>query len=305
MKWEKLGQIVLPSKEKWWLQTHTGASAVIPQENNRFILVITGRDSKNRSVIGQCFLELPDDKKFNFTYTDNALLSHGELGAFDENGVSYPSIVQDELGKTFMYYTGWMPTVLTPFQNHLGLSQLKSGKFERISRAPIMERNNEDYLSIGSACVLKEKDLWRMWYTSFVKWEGEEQKKHHYYIKYAFSDDGINWKRKNIFCLTPKDNSEYCIAKPTVFKHQDKYHMWFCCRGDQYKIGYAVSQDGIQWNRDDSLAGIAPSIDSWDNESVTYPTVFRHRDFLYMLYSGKNYGAAGLGLARIRLGDLK
>ena len=82
-----------------------------------------------------------------------------------------------------MYYVGWMPTVLTPFQNHVGLAVRDRGHaWRRFSRAPILERTDEEFLSIGSVSVLRDGGLWRMWYTCFRQWgEARGDPKHVYW----------------------------------------------------------------------------------------------------------------------------
>ncbi len=73
--------------------------------------------------------------------------------------------------------------------------------------------------------------------------------------------------------------------------------MWYSFRGLRYRIGYAESLDGLQWERLDHLAGIDISESGWDSQSVEYPYVFEHRGQKFMLYNGNGYGATGFGIA--------
>jgi hypothetical protein len=192
-----------------------------------------------------------------------------------------------------------MPTVLTPFQNHVGLAIRKKGeqKFIRYSKAPILSRTDKDYLSMGSVFVLREDDQWRMYYTAFSDW-GKQQgdPKHHYTIKYAYSKDGIVWEREDQICIRSENGSEdFSISRPSVLKIGTDYHMWFCYRGEDYKIGYASSTDGVNWKRDDSRAGIWLSETGWDCEGQAYPHVLVNIDQCMMLYCGNSYGKDGLG----------
>ena len=300
--WEKLGKIISPDESIYWMSTCTGSSyAMQIDDSSLFDIYVTGRDKYNRSLIGRIRIDINNPTKLLET-TLNPVLSFGEIGAFDENGVSYPYLVKRN-NKVFMYYTGWMPTVLTPFQNQIGLAEQNlDGSFKRVSRAPILERNNDDYLSCGSCCVLVENNLWKMWYTSFTSWEKTQTGvKHYYLIKYAESLDGINWKRNNHICINFETENEYAIARPTVYKRGNEYHMWYCYKGNSYRIGYAVSNDGLNWIRKDHTVGIEPSKEGWDSKEQCYPQVFQHNHFLYMLYCGNNYGKDGLGLARLEL----
>ena len=85
-----------------------------------------------------------------------------------------------------------------------------------------------------------------------------------------------------------------------VLKGSEKYEMWYAYRGgaDLYRIGYAVSPDGINWDRKDSEAGIDVSSSGWDSEMIEYAYVFESNDQRYMIYNGNNFGKSGLGLAQ-------
>lgn len=75
--------------------------------------------------------------------------------------------------------------------------------------------------------------------------------------------------------------------------------MWFSYRsgiGTSYRIGYAFSFNGINWDRKTD-SGIDVSISGWDSEMICYPFVFTHKNKKYMLYNGNNYGKEGFGLA--------
>ena len=299
---EKIGRILKPDKGIYWMSTYAGPSfAMQVDDSSLFDIYVTGRDSKNRSSIGRVRIDIENPKEI-IEITSDPVFSLGEKGAFDENGVSYPYLVKNG-DKVFMYYVGWMPTILTPFQNHLGLAlKIRNSPFIRISRAPILERNNDDYLCTGSSCVIIENSTWRMWYTAFTKWgKDPSEHKHYYVIKYAESKDGINWVRNNIVCIDHQNQREYSIGRPCVLKLKDKYHMWYSYRGEQYRIGYAYSDDGIKWTRRDDLAGIDVSGDGWDSKSICYAHVFTYKDNLYMIYNGNDYGKEGLGLARLKL----
>ncbi len=304
--WEKLGRIISADKNFSWMATCTGPSfAVQINDTSLFDIYITGRDAHNRSQIGKAVLDIEDLQR-PMRIQDLVVFDVGELGCFDENGVSYPVIVEHN-GLRYMYYVGWVPTVLTPFQNFTGLATAPTGtdNFTRVSRAPILERTNAEPFSSGSVYVMQENGLWRMWYTSFLRWGGAGEHKHYYVIKYAESIDGIHWQRDGKICIDIENASEYAIGRPSVFKYNNQYYMWYVYRGDEYRIGFAMSDDGIEWKRMDHLAGIDVSKQrTWDSNAISYPHVFPHKDYLYMLYCGNDYGREGLGLARMALSNL-
>jgi hypothetical protein len=298
--WEKLGRILAPDKNIPWLATFTGPACALPLDGGPLCDVyVAGRDDNNRSRIGRIRINL-DDPSEAPQIGPEALLPLGELGSFDENGTSYPCLLE-HLERVWLYYVGWMPSVLTPFQTHIGLAVLEpDGTFRKVSRAPILERTNDDYLSLGSCFVLKDEGKFHMWYTSFLNWgESPAQPKHTYVIKYAESSDGIHWDRRNEVSIGIQNEGEFSICRPSVLKQDGNYHMWFAARGEEYRIGYAYSKDAIHWTRRDDLSGIDVSSSGWDSRAVTYPHVFESRGQLYMLYNGNEYGKEGLGLARL------
>jgi len=144
--------------------------------------------------------------------------------------------------------------------------------------------------------------VWHTWYNSGVCWEKTENGLKHYYgLHHAKSDDGINWICDQEMCIPFADQYEYAFGRPSAVVFKDVYCMWFAHRATKdiatYRIGFASSYDGINWDRNDSLAGIDVSKDGWDSEMICYPYVFEHKGIWYMLYNGNGYGRSGFGLA--------
>jgi hypothetical protein len=77
--------------------------------------------------------------------------------------------------------------------------------------------------------------------------------------------------------------------------------MWYSYRGNElittYRIGYAESHDGQNWNRMDNRVGIDISESGWDSEMISYPFIFDYKDNYIMLYNGNGYGRTGFGWA--------
>jgi predicted GH43/DUF377 family glycosyl hydrolase len=304
LKWEKLGLLLEPDKDREWLATRAGASCVVPiDKNGLFRVYITGKDYNNRSRIGIAFLDLNTLELSDVS--ENPVIDLGERGTFDENGTSYPFVLPRD--KTyFMYYVGWVVGVQVPWYNGLGLAISSDGvNFNKFSKAPLLERDQTDYLGIGSMCILEDQGILKMWYSRFESWgKNNYDHKHYYHIKYAESLDGLKWNRFDKICIDFKDKTfEYAIAKPSVLKLNGRYYMWYSYRGNAYAIGFAVSDDGKTWRRYDELAGIEYSREGWDSEMQCYAYVFEYGDKIWMLYNGNNYGSSGLGLASLSTKD--
>jgi hypothetical protein len=278
------------------METCTGASfAVRTGREGVFDCYITGRDRLNRSRIGVAQLDLRKSPKI-VSLSKKPVIDLGAPGTFDENGTSYPCVTRN-----YLFYTGWMPTQLVPFQNHVGLAErVDRENFRKVSRAPVLERTDFDPVSTGSVYVIEEGGRWRMWYTSFLSWDiTQEPPKHSYVIKYAESKDGRKWSRSDQICINIDHSEKTSICRPSVLKILNTYHMWYCWKGQNYRIGYARSVDGISWQPLDDHLILHCSTAGFDSVELAYPNVFKFKDHLYMLYCGNNYGAEGLGLARL------
>jgi hypothetical protein len=81
--------------------------------------------------------------------------------------------------------------------------------------------------------------------------------------------------------------------------------MWFCSRDSHdyrdgagaYRIGYARSNDGLLWERDDSYGGLDVAPQGWDATMTAYPYVMRCDERLLMFYNGNGFGRSGIGYA--------
>jgi hypothetical protein len=300
MKWRKLGRILEPIQELSWMRTH----AMVPVADHRggdlYRIYCSGRDDQNRSLIGYAEIDIKHPHEL-ISVSDHPVLGFGELGCFDDNGVT-PSWIVNEGSTKLLYYIGWRPRSTTRMSVVAGLASSSDGgeSFKRVSRAPILRLNDTEPHSILTApCVLRERNLWRMWYVSGVQWISPDLPR--YNIKYAESTDGIVWDQKGRVCIDFRDENETALARPCVLKDGDVYRMWYSYKPTHdeksYRIGYAESEDGLDWERMDDQAGIDVSDDGWDSETVEYPYVFQHDGCHYMLYNGNDYGMTGFGLA--------
>jgi hypothetical protein len=212
----------------------------------------------------------------------------------------------EEHGRKHLYYIGWSRGVTVPFYTFVGCAISEDGgrTFVRVSPAPILGRDRHDPFFTTSPWVIVEDGLWRMWYASGASWEASKYgPKHHYNIRYAESDEGITWRRTGRVCIDFAGEDEYAIARPCVVRVGEMYRMWYSYRGDAYRIGYAESADGLDWERKDAQAGIDVSAEGWDSEMIEYPCVFDQDGTWYMLYNGNGYGATGIGLAVLEADD--
>lgn len=298
--WKKLGCIFTPKGETAWMVSHAMLPTLQRCSDENIKIYFGSRNERNQSHIGVFYFNL-ESQKIEKVST-NLLLSPGALGTFDDNGVLPSCILKTDAGE-FMYYIGFKPGGTTRMDLFGGLGKfVGENQLERVSQAPILERNAVNPYINTAPFVIKNYDSnneykYFMYYVAGCGWLHKDLPK--YNIQVAFSHDGFNWIREGKVCIDFQDETEVALARPWVIFMNNKYHMWFSYKGDAYRIGYAISDDGITWNRKDHLGGVTSSGDGadFDSDMVCYGAVIQHKNKLLMFYNGNDYGRSGIGLA--------
>jgi hypothetical protein len=298
--WNKLGLLIKASNQYEFMYSHTAMPQALHLKNDLFRIYYGTRNKQNEPSIG--FLEIDINCPNEVLYiSDSPVLIKGQWGMFDDNGLYPGNIITVGKNKLYMYYMGRSNGQGPLYYMSIGVSESNdNGKtFTKKFKAPILGRSEFDPWMTTTPFVIREDKCWRMWYTSGFAWNmRKDNPKSYYHIKYAYSSDGINWNPTGKVCIE-LEKGESNIASPSVLWEDCKYKMWYCYVQDfdNYKIGYAESINGIEWERKDSEVGIELSDHSFDNTCMAYPCVFKHKDRKYMIYSGNVLGKEGLGLA--------
>ncbi len=299
--WRRQGLLIPAPTSQPWAHTHAALPVADPLGDGQLDVYYSPRDRKGRAHVAVARVQAlgADGELVLVSEEPEPVLSPGTLGAFDESGVTVSCIVHCD-GHSFLYFTGWTLGVSVPFYFYVGLAIQRAGEtsFKRVSPAPVLERSDVDPYLTASPWVLREHGTWRMWYVSCVDWRvADAQPQHRYHIRYAESDDGILWRRDGRVSIDFADMHEYAISRPCVVRDDDCYRMWFAARGEQYRLGYAESPDGLSWTRSDSAVGLATSPGGWDSDMLAYPSVVALRGRRYLFYNGNDYGRTGIGYA--------
>ena len=307
--WKKEGVVIAPNFKKSWMKSHTAVPFVKKISKENFLIYFCIRDKKNRSHIVTKKINLNKKKKFGID--SSIILKPGRLGEFDENGVTATWVCEIKKSK-YLYYVGWRPSNTVRFSLFVGLAikRKNSKDFKKVGNFPILERSKVDPFLTGTLSILKEKKKFKMWYVSGEGWTKLNSKETipRYNIKYAESHDGVKWERKGKVCINFKSKSEYAIARPSVLKINNVYYMWYCFKAinSEYKIGFAVSKNGINWKRIDKFCNsLNQKRKAWDKKMLAYPHVIRNGNELLMFYNGNDYGKTGIALAKLNLNFLK
>jgi len=306
MKWKKQGLIYCTQGDHAWMQSHAQDPVADPAGPDRLRVYFATRDKTNRTVT--TYVELDAENLQHVLYVhDRPILPLGELGAFDDCGVMSSAIVEHE-GTKYFYYTGWNTSTSVPYRLSIGLALSEDGgeTFRRPYLGPVLERTYREPHFCCAPYVMIDEGTWKMWYTSCTGWEVVQGKPEpRYHIKYAESEDGIRWRQTGVVCID-YDPSREAITRPSVLKTGGQYHMWYCHRAlggyrteraASYRISYARSADGLDWELHDDFGGLDVSESGWDADMTAYPWVFPHRGKTVMLYNGNGFGRSGFGYA--------
>jgi hypothetical protein len=305
-RWKKLGRIFQLEASDDRSTTHTQVPTVLVKDNVVRVY-FAARNLEGKSYPGYFDLDRYQLDSLTIVRTqEKPVIEYGAPGTFDDDGIMPAYVIKRDEG-VWMYYSGWNRRVTVPYHNSTGLAVSYDGgdKFVRKFEGPIMDRTPLEPNLAVTPFVIKEEDSWKVWYVSGLSWQKIGDKfEPVYVIKYASSTDGISWERSNKVCIEQKHPLE-AFSHPSVIKHADTYHMWYCFRdskdfrggGGSYRIGYAYSNDGLNWQRADAEAGICPSEDGWESDMQCYPYVLTIDDITYMFYNGNGFGQSGVGLA--------
>jgi predicted GH43/DUF377 family glycosyl hydrolase len=307
MVWKKCNFHFQPSGKQNWSLTHATVPTPLHIYEDFFRVYYSTRDVLQRNRVGFIEIELGDEVKI-VRESETPVIDLGELGHFDCDGIYGTSIVQTEKEIRF-YYAGWNAGLRGTFYSSIGvaISHDHGQSFTRFSKSPILARDGVDNWAVMAPYVIQtDVGKWTMWYASGIKLyhDASGRLRSLYDIKTANSSDGFNWIKtgKTAIALGSEDTN---IARTCVLKSPTGYEAWYPYIRDsiqQYRIGYGTSSNGDVFKRLDSSdkAQILPAnaTNAWDCEAVTYPYVFAHKDQLWMLYNGNNFGKTGFGIAR-------
>lgn len=315
MKWKKLGQIFEFEKSSFkerFVSHAQSPQAVVFDDFVRIYFSTRKLDSDKKFISHVQFVDMSKDFGTILKSSQNEVIQIGELGTFNEHGIFpfNPLKLQD---KIYGYTTGWTRRKSVDVDSGIGLSVSTDNgfTFKKLGDGSVLNASLHEPFLVCDGFVRKFENKFYMFYIFGQKWceETEEHAPERVYkIAYATSDDGINWIKADRCIIEDKIDKNECQALPTVIKIGSRYHMYFCYRHmigfrtekeKGYLLGYAFSDDLINWVRDDKNSGINPTEGDWDSDMMCYPNIFEMDNEIYLLYNGNEFGKYGFGLAKL------
>ena len=313
-KWKKLGRVFDPAtvSNRYFIKAFAQAPCALVFDN--FVRVYFScrpdPDANGQYVSYSAFVDLDRKNLLNvLRYSDEPILELGGKGTFDEFG-TYPVSVIKKENEYWAYYAGWTRCESVPYNTSIGLaiSNDNGVTFNRHGKGPILSFSQNEPMTISGPKIRYFNNKYYLFYVTGIKWiQGVERPESVFKIRMAISDDGINWGRHNKSIITNVLEENECQSSPDVFLKDGQYHMFFSYKYSYnfrnkergYRIGYAWSNDLINWERADNKAGIDVSEEGWDSEMVSYPHVLELDGKLYLFYIGNGVGKEGFGIAEL------
>jgi hypothetical protein len=314
MKWQKLGKVFAPTDHS--LPAGCREFAQAPQalvfpDRVRVYFSTREREPDGKYLSRVAFVDLAKDLSSLLRVSQREVLPLGALGCFDEHGI-FPMNVLRRGDLVYGYTCGWSRRVSVSVETAIGLAISSDDglTFERVAPGPILGPSPQEPFLVGDPFVIAGDGHLHMWYifgTSWRTYVAGEPPERIYKIGHAVSADGISWEKEEGRQVVPdRLGEDECQALPTAIRIGSRWHMLFCYRQASdfrtnrdraYRIGYAWSDDGSDWKRDDDMAGIDVTPGSWDSDMLCYPHLFRNDDKVYLLYNGNEFGRHGFGAA--------
>ncbi len=129
--------------------------------------------------------------------------------------------------------------------------------------------------------VLKDGNRYLMWYTdvSSLPWT----------IRFAESGDGRTWQVHGDPVLEVDAWEHDRLVYPTVLKRDDIYLMWYGSYSGmkpmRTAIGFAVSEDGVQWDKHPGSPVFGPDPDrEWESHYTTSQSILTLPDGSYRMW---------------------
>ena len=297
MRWQKLGRIFECRGIHPRLASHAANPLAIRLQDDIYRIYYGARDEFNRTSVGAVDIDI--EQRRIVEVHRRPFFQFGSKGSFYSHGVSIGSDYTVG-GEHYILFMGWHIPHGGHWRGEIGRLRL-GPEFEIVAdpQAPLIALAGDDPISLSYPWVVSTNSGYTMWYGSTVTWDAGNGEMLHI-LKQARSSDGIVWRRTGR-AIPYELNRAQAFSRPTVHVASGgNQEMWFSYRsgaGESYRIGYARSEDGEDWELDLESAGIDVSDAGWDSEMIEYPFVFVHKQRQYMLYNGNGYGLTGFGLA--------
>ncbi len=247
-----------------------------------------------------CYCESEDGINWE-KYASNPVLDVAYGDGWDSLGVETVSVIIDPAATPDQRYKMWYAGVTgTDGTYNLGYAFSPDGLTWTKHLDPILTVGGAlewDNGFLEGPSVIKDESGYKMWYAAFDGVFEGGATDGFVNIGYATSSDGINWTKyagNPVLSVSDSGWDSIYVQDPHVIKQGSIYHLWYG-GVNQYdffgqEIGYAVSNDGINWTKSpDNPVLKRGEMGDWDANTASFPSVIIDSDGqLKMWYTGKD-----------------
>jgi hypothetical protein len=300
MHWRKLGLIYKPTGEMPWARSHAFVPTPLLIDRETIRIFIACWDKKQVGRIGYVDVRADDPLKIK-KISAQPVLDIGEIGNFDDNGVTPTSAVREGTN-VLLFYSGWRLGTNVRYYIFTGVavSANRGESFERLSCEAVLASSKDEPFARSGAQLVKKGPKWGLWYNAGCEWANINGKlRASCDIRYLESNDFMQWQPAGKVCFQPDMHSEFSLSMPHVWQTDGWQRMIYSIRSADkgYRLGYAESEDGEKWYRKDDQVGIDVSSSGWDSEMICFGKTIVTPFGTYLFYGGNNLGEAGFGAA--------
>jgi predicted GH43/DUF377 family glycosyl hydrolase len=265
ISWEKHDDPVLPRGASGEWDSQFLAGPYVIYHGNNYHMWHSGYDGGNDgSSIG--YARSSDGIAWTKDGLNNPVLESGPPGSWDAVTVYQPSVFFD--GTTYHMWFGGHN--LTTVQTQIGYATSPDSiNWTKYSNNPVLTPGPEgtwDDETVGSPNVLFIDGVFHMWYGGG---DGTIAQ-----IGHATSPDGMTWTKDTLNPVLKVGTTgrwdEAAVIEPSVlYDGETTYHMWYSGGGSfLWRIGYASSSDGLNWDKHPNPVLEPGSSGSWDDTFV-------------------------------------
>ena len=203
-------------------------------------------------------------------------------GLYDTNRADNPSVLRE--GENYkMWYRGNDGSI-----NRLLYATSPDG-IDWTKHGPVLNRGSPGELDDGYIFlpkVIRDGELYKMWYAGN---DGSTDR-----IFFASSEDGTNWTKYGMVMEgTPGQQDQNGVRPSTIIKDTDgTYKMWYQGIDANWRIFYADSTDGINWNKQGVVLNLG-SPGAYDDFHIDAAAVIKVHEFLYRMWYNGHDGTTG------------
>jgi len=305
MLWNKLGLVKSFVGEFPWSKTH--ATIPTPYLVNADVIRVFTSSMDGQGRCRPSYVDVSSSNPLEIvSYSREPIMDLGAPGDFDDNGVVCLSIISPEHGKLWMYYAGFeiCQNIRYRIFTGLAISEDNGVSFKRLSRVPVLDRSDSESFFRCGSFVMFDKGKYRLWYVAGNSWTEINGKSMPVYdLRYQESNNGIDWDPLGTISLPITNKDEHGFGRPWIVKEsENSYKLFYSIRSrslSSYKLGYAESNNGINWERKDELMGLGLSSEGFDSKGIMYSSIININERMYCFYNGNNFGEDGFGIAEL------